>query len=383
MSTESLIDVPLIDHHCHGVAPHDQQWEEFEDGLSEAFAPAPAGTTHWDKPIGLSIRGRCAPVLDLEKFCTPEAYMERRLDLGADEVNRRFMRASGLEAVLIDSGNNPERLLDVPGMAEVAECAAHEVVRLESIAEAVASKGSSAAGFADAFDAALRAAARSAVGLKSILAYRATLVVELTAPSQAEVADAAGRWLAEVEKTGVARITDPVLERHIVWAGIELARERGFPIQFHIGVGDPDITLNRCDPSHLTPFFIATEPLGVNFTLLHCYPFHREAGLLSENFPHVYFDVGFVLNWVGPSYARILGEALELVPFTKQLYSSDAYAHSELYYLGALRFRMALKAHLDRWIHEDECTAADADRIVEFISRQNSRRIYPLPGASA
>ena len=383
MSTESLIDVPLIDHHCHGVAPHDQQWEEFEDGLSEAFAPAPAGTTHWDKPVGLSIRRWCPPLLDLEQFCTPEAYMERRLDLGAEEVNRRFMRASGLEAVLIDSGNKPERLLDVAGMAEVSDCAAHEVVRLESIAEAVASGGAGAAGFADAFAARLAEAGANAVGLKSILAYRATLAVELTAPSKAEVAEAAGRWLAEVEKTGKARITDPVLERHLVWAGIELARERGFPIQFHIGIGDPDITLNRCDPSHLTPFFIATEALGVNFTLLHCYPFQREAGLLSENFPHVYFDVGFVLNWVGPSYARILGEALELAPFTKQLYSSDAYAHAELYFLGALRFRMALKTHLDRWMHEGECTADDADRIVELISRQNSRRIYPLPGASA
>lgn len=383
MSTESLIEVPLIDHHCHGVTPHDQPWEEFEDGLSEAFAPAPAGTTHWDKPIGLSIRSRCAPLLDLEKFCTPEAYMERRLDLGAEEVNRRFMRASGLEALLIDSGNKPERLLDIAGMAEVSDCATHEVVRLEAIAEAVASRGAGAEGFAAAFAERLAAASRNAVGLKSILAYRATLAVDLTAPTKAEVAAAAGRWLAEAEKTGMVRITDPVLERHLVWAAIELARERGFPIQFHIGVGDPDITLNRCDPSHLTPFFIATEPLGVNFTLLHCYPFHREAGLLCENFPHVYFDVGFVLNWVGPSYARILGEALELVPFTKQLYSSDAYAHAELYYLGALRFRMALKAHLDRWIHEDECTAADAERIVEFISRQNSRRIYPLPGAPA
>jgi len=383
MSIESLIDVPLIDHHCHGVAPHDQQWEEFEDGLSEAFARAPEGTTHWDKPVGLSIRRWCPPLLDLEKFCTPEAYMERRLDLGAEEVNRRFMRASGLEAVLIDSGNKPERLLDVASMAEVSDCPAHEVVRLESIAEAVASEGTSAKGFADAFAERLVAASRDAVGLKSILAYRATLAVDLTQPSPAEVADAAGRWLAEIEKTGTVRITHPVLERHLVWTGVELARERGFPVQFHIGVGDPDITINRCDPSHLTPFFIATEPLGVNFTLLHCYPFHREAGLLSENFPHVYFDVGFVLNWVGPSYARILGEALELVPFTKQLYSSDAYAHAELYYLGALRFRKALKFHLDRWIGEDECTPADADRIVEFISRQNSRRIYPLPGAPA
>jgi predicted TIM-barrel fold metal-dependent hydrolase len=378
MSIESLLDVPLVDHHCHGVVPKDLQWDEFEDLISEAFAPPAKGTSHWDKPTGLSIRRWCAPLLDLEPFTAPEAYIERRLALGAEEVNRRFLRASGFEALLIDTGNKPERLADAAAMAALAEVPAHEVVRLESVAETVASKGVSGAGFADAFAEALQAASERAVGLKSILAYRATLAIDTTAPAKGAVADAAGRWLREIEKTGECRITDPVLETHLLWAAMERAREKGFPIQFHIGVGDPDITLHACDPSHLTSFFIATESAGVNLTLLHCYPFHREAGLLSENFPHVYFDVGFILNWVGPSYARIMGEALELAPFTKQLYSSDAFALAELYYLGALRFRTALKKNLDAWIGEEELTVSDADRIIEFISRGNVKRIYPL-----
>ena len=99
---------------------------------------------------------------------------------------------------------------------------------------------------------------------------------------------------------------------------------------------------------------------------------------MSENFPHVHFDVGFILNWAGPSYARVMGEALEVAPFTKQLYSSDAFGLGEFYYLGALRFRTALKKRLDEWIREDECSVADADRIIELISRENAKRIYPL-----
>ena len=74
MSDEIGADVPLIDHHCHGVVPKDLTSAEFEDALSEAFAPAPAGTSHWDKPVALSIRRWCAPMLDLEKLIIQEFW---------------------------------------------------------------------------------------------------------------------------------------------------------------------------------------------------------------------------------------------------------------------------------------------------------------------
>jgi hypothetical protein len=118
--------------------------------------------------------------------------------------------------------------------------------------------------------------------------------------------------------------------------------------------------------------------MSVNVTLLHCYPYHREAGYLAEVFPNVYFDVGVILNYTGASSARILGEALELSPFTKQLYSSDAFGLAELYYLGALLFRRALSQHLERWIGDGMCSAGDAERIVRMIAEENTKRIYPL-----
>ena len=99
---------------------------------------------------------------------------------------------------------------------------------------------------------------------------------------------------------------------------------------------------------------------------------------MAENFPQVYFDVGFALNWVGPSYQRIMDEALELVPFTKQLFSTDAFGLAELYYLGALRFRTALARALGRWVEDDECSAAEAERIAAMIGVENARRIYKV-----
>ena len=373
--------VPLIDHHCHGVVPSDVSAERFERLMSEAFAPAPLGTTHWDKPTALAIRRWCAPVLDLPKFCPPEDYLARRSELGAAEVNRRMLRAAGFEMLLVDSGNRPAELCSVTALGELAGVPSFEVVRMESVAETVAAAGVEAGSYAAAFQAALAEAVHDrVVGLKSVVAYRATLAIDYARPTDAEVRAAAGRWLKEVEETGRARLTDAVLERHLLWTGADLARQRGFPVQFHIGIGDPDIELNKVDPSLLTPFIKQAEPWGFPITLLHCYPFHRQAGLMAENFPAVYFDIGFVLNWSGPSYQRIMDEALELAPFTKQLYSSDAFGLSELYFLGALRFRTSLGRALDRWVSEDECRPEEAARIMRLVARDNARRIYPLAG---
>ena len=380
MPISDFIDgLPLVDHHCHGLFPVDLDDERLADSLSEAFAPAPAGTSHWDKPVALSLRRWCAPLLDLEPFCAPADYAERRRAIGAAEVNRRFLAASGIGTYVVDSGNRPEELCGVAEVGAIGGAPAREIVRMESVAERVAKGGVSAAGFAQAFEAALRGSVGDeVVGLKSILAYRATLRIDYAKPTPAEVEAAAGRWLAEIEQTGQVRLTDPVLERHLIWTGADIAREHGFPIQFHIGIGDPDIELHRVDPSHLTPWIKAVEPWGFPITLLHCYPFHREAGLMSENFPCVYFDVGFALNWVGPSYQRILDEALELVPFTKQLFSTDAFGLGELYYLGALRFRTALARALGRWVEDGECSGADAERIASLIGVENARRIYKV-----
>ncbi|MEE8171772.1 MAG: amidohydrolase, partial [Alphaproteobacteria bacterium] len=227
MSTEIGADVALIDHHCHGVMPGELTIEQFEDVMSEAFQPAPAGTSHWDKPAALAIRRWCAPLLDLPKFAAPEDYVARRRELGAGEVNRRFLRAAGFEMLLVDSGNRPEELCSVEELGEIADVPARELVRMESVAERVVEAGGvTAAGYAEAFAAALRASLHdNVVGLKTIIAYRATLAIDYTPPGPGEVARAAGAWLAEVEKSGTARITDSVLERHLIWTGADIARE--------------------------------------------------------------------------------------------------------------------------------------------------------------
>jgi uncharacterized protein len=371
-------DTPLLDHHCHGVLAGDVDAPHFEQLLNEGFSAAPRGTSHFQSPLGLSIRRHCAPLLDLDPSPAPSAYLARRAELGTDEVNRRFLHAAGLAGLLLDSGYRSDELLGTQAMSDLAGAPTHEIVRLESVAAEVADLGIDAVHYPQVFADTLDRRAQTAVGLKSVVAYRGGFIFDPSPPDRPEVVRAAGRWLHERESDR-APLRDSTLLRYGIWTGVELARLRGFPIQFHVGYGDPDLTLHLANPTLLTDLIRRLADLSVNVVLLHCYPYHREAGYLAAIYPNVYFDIGLTLNHTGPSAQPILAEALELAPFTKHLYSSDAFALPELYHLGATLFRNALGNILEGWIREDRCSPDDAAEITNLIAVANAQRIYPLP----
>jgi predicted TIM-barrel fold metal-dependent hydrolase len=150
------------------------------------------------------------------------------------------------------------------------------------------------------------------------------------------------------------------------------------PLQFHVGYGDGDVDLADCDPLLLTPFLRATAPGGIPVLLLHNYPFHRHAAYLAQVFDHVFVDVGLATHNTGALSAGLLRETLELAPFGKLLFSSDAFGLAELYHLGALLFRRGLAAVLGRLVADGEMAAADADRVGALVARENARRVYRL-----
>lgn len=367
----------LVDHHVHGATLTALHGGVFEAGFTESPWPAPAGTTHLDSQLGFAVRRWCAPVLDLPARVDAATYIARRHELGAHEATGRLLAASRVEQFLIDTGYVGEHALGPAEMASISGAAASEIVRLESVAEAVAASGVDAARFADRFSTMLDERARHAAGLKSVIAYRYGLDFDPEAPSPAAVRQAAGQWLRGQEATPL-RLTDPVLLRHVLWSGVSVAAARGLPLQFHAGYGDPDLTLHRCDPSLMTEFLRRVQELGVPVMLLHCYPYHRSAGYLAQVFPHVYLDVGLALNYTGARSVAIVAEALELVPFGKLLFSSDACGPAELHYLGAVLWRRAMATVVGAWVSSGEWSLADAQRVVRMVGANNAKRVYGL-----
>lgn len=356
----------LIDHHCHGVARDPVDRVEFESFLSESDRPPASGCTAFDSLLGIAVRQLCAPALGLPPGADAGDYVARRAELGGEEANRRLLAGAGLEALLVDTGLAGDEFLGLDELARLSAATVWEVVRLESVAEEVAAGGVGAAEFEAVFSNVLRRRTAGAVGVKSIVAYRHGLDFDARRPSSAEVASAAGRWLAD----GGGRLDDGVLLRHVLWEGLGT----GLPLQLHTGFGDPDLNLARSDPALLTDFLRACADVGPPVLLLHCYPYHRQAAYLANVFPHVYLDVGLAIPHVGRRAAAVVAETLELAPFHKLLYSSDAYGLAELYVVAAALFREALGEVLEGL----RISRREGERIVAMIGSGNARRVYPL-----
>jgi len=160
----------------------------------------------------------------------------------------------------------------------------------------------------------------------------------------------------------------------VLWCGVD----RGLPVQIHTGFGDRDLRLAAADPAVLQPFLAAAEPRGVPIVLLHCYPYHRQAGWLAQVFPHVYVDVGLTVGQVGARADAVIGEFCELTPFPKLLFSTDGYALPELYLVGAAQFRRSFGRLLRAWVAEGAMPAGDAVRVAGMVGAGNARRLYRL-----
>jgi hypothetical protein len=368
----------LVDHHCHGVLVRDADQATLESMLNEG---ATSTSQHWpggsmfDSQAGFAFRRLCPPVLGLPPHAELPDYVLRRAELGTTEVSKRFLAAAGMSALCVDTGFTPEPLTSPAELGGLAGATAHEIVRLERVAEDVVAAGIGAAGFADAVRSALTARTASAVGVvgvKSIAAYRTGLDLNPERPSDAEVTAAAGRWLAA--QTGPPRIADETLQRFLIWCGVDL----GLPVQFHVGYGDSDVDLHRCNPLLLTPLLRAIQPAGTPVMLLHNYPYHREAGYLAQVFPHVYVDAGLATHNLGRRAPALLAEALELAPFGKFLYSSDAFGLPELYYLAAALFRTALSGLLTAGLEEDHYSERTVVRLTRMLCADNAKRAYRL-----
>jgi uncharacterized protein len=314
-----LIDVPLVDHHAHGILYARPSLDEFRGLFSES--PDPRQWPH----VATGVTYRRA-IRELAAFfgCEPteEAVYGHRLDSGRDEYASALLRATNTALLLVDDG------FPAPGegtpwqeLGSLAECQARPVLRIETH-EAEDIAGAREQGF---------------VALKTIAAYRG----------------------------GLDRLSDPVL------AALEANEATGapLPVQVHCGFGDSDLWLARADPSHLKP--VVERFTETRFVLLHCYPFVREAGWLAHVYGHVWFDLSLTIPHVSRP-EEMLRQALELAPVSKLLYASDAARTPELYYLAAKWWREALASVLPELVGDDAAEAA------KRILHENAIDLYEL-----
>jgi predicted TIM-barrel fold metal-dependent hydrolase len=202
--------------------------------------------------------------------------------------------------------------------------------------------------------------------MKSVIAYRTGLhVAEVSAE---DAADAFASVREAGLRAGKLRLESKPLLDHLVLIAVEEAARQGVPIQFHTGLGDPDLDLTLVDPAALRLLF-SERFRAAPIVLLHTgYPYVRSLAYVAAMFPNVYADMGETILFAAGEATGIYRELLGLAPASKLLFSTDASLVPELYWIGARVGRQALARVLDEHIADgvlDEPTATDwAERML-------------------
>jgi predicted TIM-barrel fold metal-dependent hydrolase len=256
---------------------------------------------------------------------------------------------------------------------------AHEVVRLEAMAEDLLAEGAptsrSLARFLGGFEERVGAAMERGVGaLKSIAAARGGLWL-FTESTQAD----RRRAFTNLDKAAQAeRFDDAVLLPFLVRRAAELAATRQVPLQFVTGAGDEDVYLPHADPALLWPLLRDPRTEDCPVVLLGCYPYVGGAAHLAGTYPQVHMDLSPAIFLAEPIAARLISEALGLCPPGKLLAGSGGRAHPESHWWGATVWRRALARVLRAEVAAgglDEPSARDTAR---RVLATNATRLYRL-----
>jgi predicted TIM-barrel fold metal-dependent hydrolase len=232
-------------------------------------------------------------------------------------------------------------------------------------------------GFLDAYRAAIAdLRERGIVGMKSVIAYRTGLHVQEVGRDDAArafgVVHEAGR------RAGHLRIESKPLLDYLIVIAVEESARQAVPIQFHTGLGDPDLDLTLVDPAALRLLF-SDRFRRAPIVLLHTgYPYIRSMAYLAAMFPNVYADMGESILFAAGEATEIYRELLGLAPASKLLFSTDASLVPELYWVGARIGRRALGRVLDEHIADGAIDERIALDWAERILWRNSEAVYGL-----
>lgn len=368
-----LAGVPAIDQHAHNLlTPTAAANFPFAAAFTEGSDPLIV--RHFARQTLFYRRSLRDIAVLLSCEPTEAAVLSRRTELGLETLSELCFRAAHLDALFLDDGFLAGQVQPTDWHGRFVPT--RRILRLETLAQVLLGASRDFADFRDRFRGALEPLPDRVVALKSIAAYRGGLDWQ---PVSAEQAAARFAELHPLARQGSLRLADKPLIAFLLRQALEVAAKQALPVQFHTGFGDPDLDLRLANPLHLRPLLEDPRLRGAPVVLLHAaYPFAREAGYLAAVYPQVYVDFGLAVPFLSVAGMRAaVAMLLELAPFTKVMYSSDAHLIPELFALGAKWGRSVLSDVLDAAVHDGDLSAPEAEAAARAILRGNAEALHP------
>jgi len=201
------------------------------------------------------------------------------------------------------------------------------------------------------------AAQQRAVGIKQLQAYTRDLAFLPREDDQV-------RFRGDLTPKQVRAFED-----WVVHACCQLAEERGWPHQVHVGTHN----LGSSNPLPLEP--LAHRYPGMPLVLLHCWPYLDETAWLAKQLPNVYLDACW-LPILSPTHLeRALRTWLTYLPTHKIMASHDA-TSVEMAAGAAACLRQVLAEAIERAASWAGSSRRDALQLASDILHGNALRLY-------
>lgn len=374
-ATFDFSTLPVIEDHSHPffIDQVSGRYDALDSFLGVVGSREPAALAHRDAMIYQRWATRkFAEYLNCEP--TPAAVAKARAAVGDERAYRgRLYADARIEALVVDTGY-PYPPTDVALFLAETPVPVARLFRIEVLIRELLAEELPWPEFRDRFDDAIRTAIREKgfKGVKSIIAYRTGLEIELTnLEERAGEAGLSGARSAPDNMPASKRLRD-----HLLGRTARLAGELDVPFQIHTGIGDAEIVLTKCNPANLAGFLQRSEHHATKFVLVHTYPYMAEAGFLAAALPNVWCDLSEGIPFATSAVDRILATALELAPTNRLLAGSDAFSSPEQVWLGAHLTKAALGRVLADFHCRDLIAESEAGDIAAQILAGNARDLY-------
>ena len=209
------------------------------------------------------------------------------------------------------------------------------------------------------------------VGLKTIIAYRSGLEVQEMNKVDAE--KAYQEFLLNDRSPAKA------FRDYCFHIAMEACTKADKFMHIHTGIGDGEVVMTKASPSFLLDTLRKEKYKSTKVHLVHGgYPWMEEAAFIVSILPNVYMDISLQNPFTGHGVERIISQVLELAPFDKVMYGSDAFTVPEMNWMGVKLFIECFERVLSGWVEKDYMSAEKARYIGEMILYKNFEQAYQI-----
>lgn len=383
MQRVTLNDVKVVDVHAH---PFKEQKEpespiEFLRKLSlsvvpemftdiedmEKFQPYP-GTNMW---VQILFR-HMAKYLDCHSDLISIVEARNRKAKNFSIYTKELFADINLKGLILDFGY-PQPPIHRTDFQHMSGSKIWEVYRIEPVMVTLRKQKLSFGEFIERYRHDLREALKKegVVGLKTIIAYRSGLEI---GKKDERAAEKDYKEFLLHEKAPAKAMRDYCF--HIA---MEECTESNKFMHIHTGIGDGEVVLSKASPGFLLDILRQPKYKETKVHLVHGgYPWMEEAAFIASILPNVYMDLSLQNPFTGHGVERIISQVLELAPFDKVMYGSDAFTVPEMNWFGVKLFKDCFERVLNDWVKRDYMDAEQARYIGEMILYKNFETAYKV-----